>query len=382
MTTRTTLILARAFVTLFLLALVVVLFEFYLRMSVAHLVRRQLADSNGVVEASPEGLIDYGDRGRRYIPNAHVTIKNHFLSNRDVQIDINSIGFRDAEIPPDKAPGEFRILVLGDSITAADYVAADETYVSQIQRTLAGGTLASTTMYRVINAGIGNIGTAEELNILVDRGLDTHPDLVILAFYLNDSRRPWGFAGEIGDGGFWRRHSLLVDTIYRHWKMDAFEKEHGSLLLGWLNDLNRLDWQHSPQDFAQLAVSARYDWGAAWQEGSWAEVTPHLDHLAELARRHAFAVAVVMFPVAFQARADFIEDAPQRHLRSLATARGFAVHDLLPLLRQSVADHSDATIFFDQCHLTVEGNRIVGEDIARFLLDRGLLSRKHGDRAP
>ena len=65
------------------------------------------------------------------MPSAHVVIRNHYLSKKDVVMDVNSLGFRDAELPAVKAPGELRILALGDSITWADYLQAEEAYVER-----------------------------------------------------------------------------------------------------------------------------------------------------------------------------------------------------------------------------------------------------------
>src|SRR3990167_6067472 len=59
--------------------------------------------------------------GLRFIPNIKGTIKNHYISKKDVQVSTNSLGFRSKELPQ-KTQNDFRILVLGDSITAGDYL--------------------------------------------------------------------------------------------------------------------------------------------------------------------------------------------------------------------------------------------------------------------
>src|SRR5204863_3963757 len=103
----------------------------------AHSTRVVAVTASGpFIESDPELLIRYTPKGRRLIPGAHVRILNHRLSGLDVDMHINSLGFRDRELSPKKSPEEFRVLVLGDSITWGDYLPAEEVYVEQAERLL------------------------------------------------------------------------------------------------------------------------------------------------------------------------------------------------------------------------------------------------------
>jgi hypothetical protein len=79
--------------------------------------------------------------------------------------------------------------MLGDSITWGDYVRDEETYVRQT-----ANALESTLGYPVdvINAGVGDTGSLEQIDILEESGLRVHPDLVVLGFYLTTAA-PLGF---------------------------------------------------------------------------------------------------------------------------------------------------------------------------------------------
>ena len=81
-----------------------------------------------VTRGNPDSLYYYTPSGGvRMAPNADILVKNQQLNGRDVQVKTNSLGFRADEVPPEKN-GEFRILVLGDSVTLSDSVDQDETY--------------------------------------------------------------------------------------------------------------------------------------------------------------------------------------------------------------------------------------------------------------
>lgn len=104
------------------------------------------------------------------------------------QIPRNSEGFRDKEWRESRPEGVFRILVLGDSFTfGAGVPETDSLLTRRLEATLnARGT---GTRFEVLNAGHSGWNTKQEWDFLVDRGLDFHPDLVILAYVINDAER-------------------------------------------------------------------------------------------------------------------------------------------------------------------------------------------------
>jgi len=199
-------------VIVILLLLILLGIEVYLRLPETHIVKEERVELLSV-ELDAEFLVEYTPRGCRLIPNSRVLIKNHRISHSDIKMEINSLGFRDDEISPEKSEDELRILVLGDSITWASYLPAEETFVERVEEYLRQS--FPDRLVEGINAGVGDIGLKEEIAILEERGLAARPDLVVISFYLNDSRPPWGFPGELGSRGWLRRHSLLAETIYK-----------------------------------------------------------------------------------------------------------------------------------------------------------------------
>jgi lysophospholipase L1-like esterase len=356
---------------LFLIALAL---EIYLRRTATHVVdEKESTVLSRRFLLSTEKLVRQTGKGRRLIPNAHVVIRNHGTSGRDVRMHINSLGFRDDELAPQKAEGEYRILVLGDSITWGDYIDAEEVYVERAQQHLRAALPGR--KIEVINAGVGDVGLAEEIAILEERGLGVSPDLVVVAFYLNDSRPPWGFTGELGSRGWLRRHSLLAETVYKQLKVRAWLREGGEDRVRWANARTTMNWRASREELLKFAELARFDWGAAWDASSWELVDRELARLRALSERHRFRVAVVCFPVLYQVYADFVEDAPQRTMEAKARALGFEYFDLLPVLRE----HKTENLYFDHCHPREDANAMIGRAMAEFLLRTELRSDPVGD---
>jgi len=96
-------------------------------------------------------------------------------------VHINSLGYRGTEFPRDKAAGELRIVMVGDSFTYGDFVNDGDTLPAQLERELARWRAG----VRVINAGVGDT-TIDAQAKMVERALPVRPDLVILTFTEND----------------------------------------------------------------------------------------------------------------------------------------------------------------------------------------------------
>jgi lysophospholipase L1-like esterase len=114
----------------------------------------------------------------------HVANSHAFLMGVDVKI--NSQGLRDYEYPFDKRPGTYRIMMLGDSTTFGWGVPLEYTAAKILERKLNNGSGTRNKRFEVINAGIGNYDTVQEVTYYSTRGQAFHPDLVVLVFFIND----------------------------------------------------------------------------------------------------------------------------------------------------------------------------------------------------
>jgi hypothetical protein len=99
---------------------------------------------------------------------------------RTISYTMSPQGLRDRVYGP-KQPGEYRILMLGDSFTMGDAVNEDDTIPRCLERELK--LRAPLPSVSVINAGMSGAGPIQELGMLRERGLAFEPDLVILQIF-------------------------------------------------------------------------------------------------------------------------------------------------------------------------------------------------------
>jgi len=102
----------------------------------------------------------------------------------DVEVQTNDLGFRDnhAVVPP-KAPGEFRIIVLGDSFTFGPGIDYSHIYTSLLQERLQRGHPQVT----VINLAVEGYNIIQYAAVLEEVGLSLKPDAVLLSLFpVND----------------------------------------------------------------------------------------------------------------------------------------------------------------------------------------------------
>jgi lysophospholipase L1-like esterase len=134
----------------------------------------------------------------KYAKNVKIRADNPEMSHRHrpgaraflmgVDVNINSLGFRDREIAAAKPAGVYRIVALGDSTTFGWGVPFEQTYPKVLEARLnAHPLIPDCRKYEVINTGIGNYNTAQEVAAFKERVLRPHPDLVMIGWYINDA---------------------------------------------------------------------------------------------------------------------------------------------------------------------------------------------------
>ena len=126
----------------------------------------------------------------------------------DMDIKVNSHGFKDTEFGPKKSD-VYRIIALGDSFVYGN-VPYRNNYL-----TLLEDHLADVRPAEVLNMGIPGIGPRDYLALLVREGLSLSPDAVLVTFFIgNDILQG---AGKPEDGGFFERSRLWRAIRYLIW---------------------------------------------------------------------------------------------------------------------------------------------------------------------
>jgi len=93
--------------------------------------------------------------------------------------------FKDYEYPLQKAPGVFRIFVLGDSVAFGQGVLMEQCFSKVIENIL--NRESSTTIFEVINSSVPSLNAIEEHCLQTTLGADYQPDLYLLALCHNDA---------------------------------------------------------------------------------------------------------------------------------------------------------------------------------------------------
>ena len=321
-----------------------------------------------------------GHYGRRLNPNMRAVIRNHILSKRDIVIETNSIGLRHPELGG-KPDDEFRILVLGDSITFGDYVSFDETYTARLEHQLELLGRPAT----VINAGIPAVSTSDEFYLYLEIRDAVDPDLVLLGMYLNDAQNAKRFRAR----ALPRPYS---SSRFLSWAANRFE---GARLRLWTSvegedigpgwgeefragrDLRSGDMFHDQDGHDFEVYNAAMDFGLAWNPEAWEILAEQTEVFALAADEAGHEFAVFLFPVDYQPKGTIEPAVPQQHFATMCRSLDLTCLDLLPALRDTWQS-GDRDLYYDHCHLTPNGNQVVAEKLADWLVARGMVPKAPG----
>lgn len=118
---------------------------------------------------------------RKNMPNVSIW---HRSPDYRVNVRTNAHGVRsDRDIPYEKPAGVYRIIGLGDSFALGYEVDLEDTYLYRLEHRLHA---LGARSVEVVNLGVSGFGTAEELITLREEGFRYDPDMVVLAYFVND----------------------------------------------------------------------------------------------------------------------------------------------------------------------------------------------------
>ncbi len=114
--------------------------------------------------------------GHRHGPN-----RKAFLMG--VWLQTNSQGLRDREYSFEKPAGVLRVLMLGDSLTEGWGVPEQDTFVRRVERLYSDHGVKA----EVINTGVGNWNTIQEVEFFMTDAYRYNPDIIVLNYAINDA---------------------------------------------------------------------------------------------------------------------------------------------------------------------------------------------------
>ena len=280
---------------------------------------------------------------------------------RGQHIRINSLGMRDEEFPRQKPAGEFRILLLGDSLTFGIDVEQDEIFARRVATSLRG---KSQGTIRVMNGAVQGYDTSNERDWLRTFGFDLAPDLVVVMFYPNDiefQERKFNLLEFPG------RDLLRLTATFEWMESKYLESESQRLgMSGEANDLKARQWKE---------LLAKYKGGAAMnpddpkdKQGTIVARGILIEMAAECAKRN-IRFAVAMIPAFANTR--------DPKLPNIMGGLGFdlknATIPYVNLLDAMVPHHPACWLEWDEGHLSTLGHEKLAAALENWLLSSGWL---------
>lgn len=280
-----------------------------------------------------------------YEPVPSVNYGGEDLAFYDYHGASNSLGYRDREHALERSPGAYRIVVLGDSVGAGVMVVeGEEIFPPILEKMLQEDGIPA----EVINLSVSGYNTQQEVETLKDRGLAYRPDLVLLAYCLNDRRYDGGgimealLKQELQAEGIPRarvtRPILIHSALYRFLRFMSLPKAG-------LDD----------DSYREIQV------GRVSEDTS----KEYLQELGRLAGQHGFRAVVAIFPTLDRLGAYPYGYEHERVARIVEQA-GMHSLDLLEIF-QGCAAEADKPIARDHIHPGPEGHRCAARAMADFI---------------
>lgn len=284
----------------------------------------------------------------------------------DVPYRTNADGFRDRDYPREKAPGTFRIVILGHSTTLGWGVAVEDTFVEQLEARLAQALPG--TRVEVINFAVSGYNPYVETQLFLDVGVKYDPDLVLVQFGINDLNDPTlHFASQMI-----RRLGSLPDAAFPNPDERLPPPPDPPLSLRICQSLRLCEALVGTEVLLPNAALLRATFTTRTeprpQELAW--LRARYQEIADAARAIGARFAVILFPFATQL--DGRSPATvQARLSELGREAGWPTIDLLPAFLAASAPGRE--LFIDLWHPTPAGHVVAADALLLDLRCKGLL---------
>lgn len=121
---------------------------------------------------------------------------------------------RDYYYPPQKAPGVFRVIAIGDSFTFGGKMHFDDNFSKRLERML--NLNEHQRKVEVLNWGISGYSTLHEVELARDAVYQFNPDLIVVQITLNDAElQPFRVTHKYQNK---RGKVILSNPLFKYWK--------------------------------------------------------------------------------------------------------------------------------------------------------------------
>jgi len=265
-------------------------------------------------------------------------------------IEVNTRGFRDREIPVEKAKGNVRIICLGDSSTFGIKIKARDTYPKRLEYMLNS---EGAGHYEVMNTGCAGYTSFVARKMLEEKGLmDYSPDIVTL------------YSGFL-DAYEW--HGLSDNDSY---KLRMLNKKLSKIkvyaLLRKIIVTPMLLRYNLTEKIGKLRVRASPE-----------ELAGNLKAINSLLKKNKAHLILMTYPIeaeTFPEDQHLSLDRLRRYndiIRRVSRQEDIILLDLEKIFKEK---HANATaLFLDYCHPSYYGHTVIAEEIYRTIRENGLV---------
>jgi len=220
----------------------------------------------------------------------------------------NSYRARDYYYTPKKAPGVFRIIVIGDSFTFGGKMHFDDSFPKRLERML--NLNVNQRKVEVLNWGISGYSTLHEVELVKDAVTQFNPDLIVVQITLNDAEvQPFRVTHKYQNK---RGKVILSNPIFKYWKS-----------LGYL--VKRIYYTNLNREYVTYHTAAFED------SASWKIFSGAFQQIRQQASSRSIPLLAVLFPMMshpFDDRYPF--HAVHKKIGDEMAAQGISFVDLFP----------------------------------------------------
>lgn len=298
------------------------------------------------------------DNHYKHRPNA---VRSWGRSYDGKLIRTNSYGHHDNDFPLKKGIGEFRGVMLGDSITMGHGVTREETFANQLEALLNS---KSRTSAQIINAGVQGYATFQEYNAFLD-SLVFEPNFVTIGFCMNDLVEPFVVDRRFGGVGVDYHGITQASSVLTSYLLN--ETGYGRLVQDLRNRQKSVEVAKRWELFSVKEIS-QTPFGDSKFSENWRIVLSDLDRLYAAAKERNIRIVLLIFPYTFQlANGKFQE--PQRVLSQHAKSRDVDVIDFTEVLGKLIFDEGIVQFLKEKGFSEKDIRALYGDRVQRYFLD-------------
>lgn len=272
----------------------------------------------------------------------------------------------------EKEEGSFRIVVLGDSIAYGQGVMREETFSKLLEKHLNVEQVnKDVNKYEVINIAWPGINTADEYNHLRFEGLRYDPDLILVAYNLNDLGDVHARRLTLQSPFYIRSHLNRKDWPMRlpiPLKLDLYLTINSDFYMFILTKydylLKKLDIRKVVDHEEGITKPYRVD-----SEG-WKQAQMYMSRIRLLGKRIGAKSMLIILPYYYNL-SDYKFGWIHDKVAKTSKEKGFYTLDLLPYFKNIKSE--DFIVSRIDSHPNAKAHKIMAEHIHRFIVEEKLL---------